>query len=94
MSNIFRKISIGIGIAGGVVAGAALIPIALGFGTAGVVAGSAAAAIQSGIGNVAAGSLFAICQSLGMTGFFATAATAGAAGAAAGAAGAAASRGH
>ena len=79
----------GIGIAGGVAAGIALVPIALGFGGAGIVAGSAAAAIQSGIGNVVGGSLFAICQSLGMTGFFTTAAASGAAVAATAAAGAA-----
>ena len=60
----------GIAITAGVAAGAALIPVALGFGATGIVGGSAAAAIQSGIGNVAAGSLFSICQSLGMTGFF------------------------
>ncbi|KAJ5796398.1 uncharacterized protein N7518_004938 [Penicillium psychrosexuale] len=37
----------------------------LGFNTAGVAAGSFAAAIQSSIGNVAAGSLFAAGQSAG-----------------------------
>ena len=84
-----NPILVGAGIVGGVVAGAAIIPIALGFGGAGVVAGSAAAAIQSGIGNVVGGSLFAICQSLGMTGFFTTAASSGAAVAATAAAGAA-----
>ena len=60
----------GIAITGGVVAGVALIPVALWFGSVGIVGGSAAATIQSGIGNVAAGSLFSICQSLGMTGVF------------------------
>ena len=60
----------GIAITAGIATGAALIPVALGFGATGIVGGSAAAAIQSGIGNVAAGSLFSICQSLGMTGFF------------------------
>ncbi|KAG6197129.1 hypothetical protein E4U50_007983 [Claviceps purpurea] len=40
----------------------------LGFGALGPVAGSAAAGIQSGIGNVAAGSLFATLQSAGMGG--------------------------
>ena len=39
-----------------------------GFGTAGVVAGTAAAATQAAIGNVAAGSLFATMTSLGMQG--------------------------
>ena len=43
----------------------------LGFGTAGVVAGTTAAAAQAAIGNVAAGSLFATLTSLGMQGIFA-----------------------
>jgi len=38
---------------------------ACGFTPAGVTAGSIAAVWQSGIGNVAAGSIFAACQSLG-----------------------------
>ncbi|KAI0951709.1 hypothetical protein AcV7_007729 [Taiwanofungus camphoratus] len=61
--------------AGGAVAGAALAPVvapialgAVGFGASGVVGGSLAALIQGGIGNVAAGSLFAICQSIGAGG--------------------------
>lgn len=45
------------------------IQIIAGFGT---VAGSLADGIQSIIGNVAAGSVFAVCTSLGMTGVFAT----------------------
>ncbi|KAG9044793.1 hypothetical protein FS837_007524, partial [Tulasnella sp. UAMH 9824] len=40
----------------------------LGFAPAGVAAGSIAAAIQSSIGNVAAGSAFAVMQSLGAKG--------------------------
>ncbi|KAK0470046.1 uncharacterized protein EV420DRAFT_86284 [Desarmillaria tabescens] len=57
------------------VAGVALAPVILppalgvvGFGAAGPVAGTLAAAIQSGIGNVAAGSAFAVAQSIGMGG--------------------------
>jgi hypothetical protein len=46
--------------------GAAMI--AAGFGASGIVAGSVAAGIQSAIGNVIAGSLFAIFQSIGMLG--------------------------
>jgi hypothetical protein len=46
------------------------IPALLGFGTAGIAAGSTAAVIQSGIGNVAAGSIFAFLTSLGMKGAF------------------------
>jgi hypothetical protein len=77
-SNIWKKIGIGAAVAGGVIAGVALIPITLGFGGAGIVAGSVAAGIQAAIGNVAAGSVFAICTSLGMTGVFASSAAVGA----------------
>ncbi|KAF1920786.1 hypothetical protein BDU57DRAFT_525784 [Ampelomyces quisqualis] len=42
---------------------------AMGFTTAGIAAGSTAAAIQSGIGSVVAGSAFAICQSAMMGGY-------------------------
>ncbi len=59
-------------IGGGAIAAAGFIPIALGFGTAGIVAGSIAAATQSSIGAVAAGSTFATMTSLGMTGVFST----------------------
>lgn len=41
----------------------------IGFTAGGVLAGSIAAASQALIGNVAAGSLFAICQSIGAAGF-------------------------
>jgi hypothetical protein len=41
---------------------------AIGFSQAGVVAGTVAAGVQSGIGAVAAGSLFASLQSLGALG--------------------------
>jgi hypothetical protein len=43
-------------------------PLLLGFGSAGIVGGSVAAATQSTIANVAAGSLFASMQSLGAIG--------------------------
>ena len=56
-SNIWKKIGIGAGITGGVIAGIALLPMTLGFGTAGIVGGS-----------IAAGSIFAVCTSLGMSG--------------------------
>ena len=52
------------------VSAAAALPIALGFGSAGVVSGSVAAGVQSGIGSVASGSLFSVAQSYGMTGAF------------------------
>ena len=48
-----------------------------GFGTGGIIAGSAAAAAQAAIGNVAAGSLFATMTSLGMQGVLAGAAIGG-----------------
>jgi hypothetical protein len=47
-------------------AGAAMT--SAGFGSSGIVDGSVAAGIQSAIGNVIAGSPFAICQSIGMSG--------------------------
>ena len=47
------------------------IPYFIGFGSAGIVGGSTAAAIQSSIGNVAVGSTFSALQSLGATGVLA-----------------------
>ena len=73
-----RRVFAGIGIAGGVVGTLALGAIAIGFGPIGIVGGSIAAGIQAGIGNVVAGSAFAIMTSLGMTGVFATTAAVGA----------------
>ena len=73
-------------IGGGAIAAVGLVPIALGFGTAGIVAGSVAAATQSSIGAVAAGSTFATMTSLGMTGVFSTLAGVGSTLAGAGAA--------
>ena len=61
------KVLIGIG---AVITTIAAAPIIAGFGTGGIVAGSIAAGIQSGIGNVAAGSAFATLTSWGMTGKF------------------------
>ncbi|PVG00923.1 hypothetical protein CPB86DRAFT_782166 [Serendipita vermifera] len=55
-------------IAGTAAVAAVATPVALGvlgFSTGGVVAGSIAAGMQSGIGNVAAGSLFAMAQAAG-----------------------------
>ena len=46
------------------------MPTLIGFGSTGIVAGSIAAGIQSAIGNVAAGSIFATLTSWGMTGTF------------------------
>ncbi|KAH8148022.1 uncharacterized protein LAJ45_07786 [Morchella importuna] len=55
-----------------IVAGVVIItvPLALGFGPAGPVAGSIAAAWQSSIGNVVSGSFFALLQSMAMSGTF------------------------
>ena len=51
-------------------AGISIAPIIAGFGTVGIAAGSTAAAIQSVIGCVQAGSWFATLTSLGMQGVF------------------------
>lgn len=58
------------GVAVGVaaVAAAPVVLAAVGFGTGGVVAGSLAAGMQASIGNVAAGSAFAVLQSWGAAG--------------------------
>ncbi|KAH9001180.1 hypothetical protein EDB92DRAFT_1825226 [Lactarius akahatsu] len=62
-------------VAVGVIAGIVLTPVvappilhALGFSAIGPVAGTAAAAMQAGIGNVAAGSFFAMAQGVAMGG--------------------------
>ena len=72
------KDSVGIGAAKGVGIGAAIggsgtvvssaIVSGIGFTSTGVAKASIAASIQSGIGNVAAGSTFAMFQSIGATG--------------------------
>ena len=49
----------GLASAGAVVTAAAVTPMYIGFSAGGGIAGSTAAAIQSGIGNVVAGSAFA-----------------------------------
>lgn len=59
------------------IAGVGMSATLIGFGAAGIVGGSIAAAIQSSIGNVAAGSLFATMQSLGATGTFTAMTTGG-----------------
>ena len=55
-----------------VISVASRIAIRMGFGLKGIAFGSAAASIQSGIGNVVAGSMFAKMTSLGMTGVLST----------------------
>ncbi len=77
-SNLTGNILKGVAIGGGIIGGIFALPIILGFGSAGIVAGSAAASAQAAIGNVVAGSAFAGLQSLGMTGVLATGAVAGA----------------
>ena len=57
--------------AGGIATALGLGSTLFGFGTAGVISGTAAAATQATIGNVAAGSLFATMTSLGMQGILA-----------------------
>jgi hypothetical protein len=67
-----------IGLYGGLaVAAVCITPVVVGFGTAGVAAGSVAAGIQSSIGIVQGGSLFATATSLGMKGVFLKGAIAG-----------------
>jgi hypothetical protein len=46
-----------------------------GFTSTGIAAGSIAAGVQAGIGNVAAGSAFAVLQSMGATGLIAAVGT-------------------
>ena len=79
MSSWWKKPVVGAVVGGGVCLGLAVAsPIilpAVGFGAGGVLAGSAAAAVQSTIGNVAAGSLFATLQSVGAAGGLSWAAT-------------------
>mmetsp|Transcript_17087 Transcript_17087/g.27277 ORF Transcript_17087/g.27277 Transcript_17087/m.27277 type:complete len:205 (-) Transcript_17087:6-620(-) len=63
---------------GGLVVATGGVGLALaGFSTAGIVGGSIAAASQASIGNIAAGSLFAMLQSAGATGAIASATSAG-----------------
>ena len=57
------------GVAAGVIC---LALTTMGFGPAGIAAGSAAAAIHANIGSVAAGSLFAVLQGAGATGALVT----------------------
>ena len=62
----------GAGIGGAIGVGISLMKTGfvslMGFKSAGVAAGSMAAGVQAGIGNVAAGSTFALFQSIGATG--------------------------
>lgn len=74
-----------LGIAGAAVVVISVLPIIAGFGTTGVAAGSIAAGVQSGIGNVAAGSAFSTLTSLGMKGVLVKGACAGSTSLAAGA---------
>ena len=76
-NDFLKKVGIGAAITGTIILCIALIPITMGFSTAGIVAGSVAAGIQASIGSVVTGSTFAICTSLGMTGVFATTAAVG-----------------
>ena len=75
---MFRKICLGVAITGGAILLGGGLPMLAGFGIIGIKASSIAAGIQSGIGNVVAGSRFAIMTSLGMKGVFAKTAAVGA----------------
>ncbi|GAB6024751.1 hypothetical protein CHUAL_009881 [Chamberlinius hualienensis] len=64
-------VPIGVKMAVGATTAVICAPLALsaaGFGAAGIVGGSTAAVIQAGIGNVAAGGVFAALQSAGVVG--------------------------
>ena len=65
---IFKIMGLVVSVIFGVIAAGSAALGAIGFTTGGIAAGSIAASIQSGIGNVAAGSLFSLVQSAGMTG--------------------------
>ena len=56
--------------------GGAVLTLA-GFGTTGIVGGTVAASVQSSMGNIAAGSVFATLQSAGATGSLESAASSG-----------------
>jgi hypothetical protein len=62
------KVAIGTAATGATAAAAGGAVTALGFTGSGVAAGSVAAGIQAGLGNVATGSLFAVAQSAAATG--------------------------
>jgi hypothetical protein len=72
MPDMLDKSVIGTSVASGIATTASSIITGLGFTSSGIVASSTAAGIQAGIGNVAAGSLFAGLQSLAATGVVAT----------------------
>lgn len=80
-SGLLKKFGWGIAIGSGVVSATCVGATIIGFGTAGIVAGSIAASTQSAIGMVAQGSLFAKLTSLGMCGYFSTGAVVGGVGA-------------
>lgn len=54
----------------GIATTAASVMSTLGFSSAGIAAGSTAAGLQAGVGNVVAGSAFATAQSLGAIGAY------------------------
>lgn len=65
-------------IVGGTVLAISAVPIVIGFGTVGDGAGTIAAGIQSGLGAVSGGGLFAGVTSLAMKGYFVGGAISGA----------------
>lgn len=72
-NDIAKDVGVGAGVGAAATGGTALGLTAAGFTSSGVAAGSIAAGVQAGIGNVAAGSLFATCQSVAATGLLFTA---------------------
>ena len=77
MPDNVDKTVIGTSVASGIATTASSIITGLGFTSTCIAASSTAAGIQAGIGNVAAGSLFATVQSLAASGVIATVGTLG-----------------
>jgi hypothetical protein len=71
MPSTGDKVAIGATTVGGTAAATGGILTGMGFTTSGIAAGSTAAGMQAGIGNVVAGSIFSGLQSLGATGVIA-----------------------
>lgn len=59
------KVAVGAAATGAILTVASAVGTGLGFTPSGIAAGSIAAGLQAGVGNIAAGSFFALAQSLG-----------------------------
>ena len=72
MSNKIGKAVIATSSVSGLMTAVSGVVTGLGFTSSGIAAGSAAAGMQAGIGNVVAGSVFATIQSLAASGIIVT----------------------